>query len=182
MHAMLWIELNCSCNMEHVHWDDKFRVRRRRVVLRTQWRTKGVENTKREEHLHWTLRFGEAFELRTLGRILCMDLFCVWWSCNLFSLLIYMYFKTSTRGVIQWTLDSPRHPIYIDNLREIWVMFSEQAIFRSVVEGSSGGSASFLKLWELLEAQSLYRAYFRLDKLLTIHFLKEERGQIPSHH
>ena len=56
----------------------------KRVELRTKFR--------REKNIeHYELR--GSIELRTLGLILCMNLFCVCCSCNLFSLLIYVLQK-----------------------------------------------------------------------------------------
>ena len=74
---------------------------------------KGRTFRKREHLQHRHLRFEEAFELNNL------DYFFIIGCCNSLWVDIYI-FKSSTRGIIQQTLDSSRHTHNkIDYLEEI---------------------------------------------------------------
>ena len=95
--------------MEHAHWWDTSYKKTNYRESRTKLRTKRFETTKREETfterrtltLNITLRGSIWVEISWTYFVYVVAVIC-------FSLLIYTS-KTSTRGVIQSTLDSLRH-------------------------------------------------------------------------
>jgi len=92
--SVLWIELNWSCDMEHAHGRDVFRNYEMEELC---WEHSGeqswVENEIEKREEHWTLRASRKHWVENSWTYLCMDLFCVCCSCNLFSLLIYVLQK-----------------------------------------------------------------------------------------
>ena len=127
---LFWIELNWSCDMEHAHGGDVFRITRRRVVLRTQWRTELSWECNWEEKRTLNITSFEEALSWELWTYFVYGLICVCCSCNFFSLLIYVLQKLQRAELFSIL---SRFPKTLNLCRQSWgkwAMFSEQHLHK----------------------------------------------------